>query len=109
VSRSETSHNRRLSAGSVAWAEVAQRGRDRQIQHRLAPGCFVQMLRSQVGGRSVGVYEVNYPASRDFVNSTRAGRDDAREPPVRSSLPASLVAPQTMSSGDRVVCNRADH
>jgi cutinase len=38
---------------------------------------FVDSLRSQVGGRSVEVYAVNYPASRDFVNSTPAGRDDA--------------------------------
>jgi cutinase len=38
---------------------------------------FVDSLRSQVGGRSVGVYAVNYPASRDFRNSTPAGRDDA--------------------------------
>jgi cutinase len=38
---------------------------------------FVDSLRSQVGGGSVGVYAVNYPASRDFVNSTPIGRDDA--------------------------------
>jgi cutinase len=38
---------------------------------------FVDSLRSQLGGRSVGVYAVNYPASRDFVNSTPAGADDA--------------------------------
>jgi cutinase len=38
---------------------------------------FVDSLRSQLGGRSVGVYAVNYPASRDFVDSAPAGRDDA--------------------------------
>jgi cutinase len=38
---------------------------------------FIDSLRSQLGGRSVGVYAVNYPASNDFVNSTRAGVDDA--------------------------------
>ena len=27
---------------------------------------FVDSVRSQVGGRSVGVYAVNYPASNDF-------------------------------------------
>ena len=37
---------------------------------------FVDSLRSQLGGRSVGVYAVNYPASRDFRRSTPAGRDD---------------------------------
>ena len=38
---------------------------------------FVDSLRSHLGGRSVGVYAVNYPASRDFVTSTPAGADDA--------------------------------
>lgn len=38
---------------------------------------FVDSLRSQLGGRSVGVYPVNYPASNDFDTSTPAGSDDA--------------------------------
>ena len=38
---------------------------------------FVDSLRTQLGERSVGVYPVNYPASRDFVNSAPAGRNDA--------------------------------
>jgi cutinase len=38
---------------------------------------FVDSLRSDLGGRSVGVYAVNYPASNDFVRSTPAGADDA--------------------------------
>jgi cutinase len=38
---------------------------------------FVDSLRSQLGERSIGVYAVNYPASRDFVRSTPAGADDA--------------------------------
>jgi cutinase len=38
---------------------------------------FVDALRSQVGGRSVGVYAVNYPASEDFVPSVNAGTSDA--------------------------------
>jgi cutinase len=37
---------------------------------------FVDSVRSQVGGRSVGVYAVNYPASNDFSRSTPAGGDD---------------------------------
>jgi cutinase len=37
---------------------------------------FVDSLRAQIGGRSLGVYAVNYPATRDFVNSTGVGRDD---------------------------------
>ena len=38
---------------------------------------FIDAVRSQAGGRSVGVYAVDYPASRDFVTSTPAGADDA--------------------------------
>jgi cutinase len=38
---------------------------------------FVDSLTSQVGGRSVGVYAVNYPANDDYHNSATAGADDA--------------------------------
>jgi cutinase len=38
---------------------------------------FVDSLRSQLGGQTVGVYAVDYPASRDFGNSTPAGANDA--------------------------------
>jgi cutinase len=39
---------------------------------------FVDSLRSQVGGRSVGVYPVNYPATDAFASSSFAGAGDAR-------------------------------
>lgn len=39
---------------------------------------FVDSVRSRLGDRSVGVYAVNYPASRDFAASTRAGAEDTR-------------------------------
>ena len=38
---------------------------------------FVDSLRSQLGGQTVGVYAVDYPASRDFDSSTPAGANDA--------------------------------
>jgi len=38
---------------------------------------FVDSLTSLVGGRSVGVYAVNYPANDDYHNSAPAGADDA--------------------------------
>ena len=38
---------------------------------------FIDSLRSQVGGRSIAVYPVNYPASEDFVPSANAGAVDA--------------------------------
>src|ERR1700741_5420846 len=38
---------------------------------------FVDSLRSQVGGRSVGVYPFNYPATEDFAPSASAGASDA--------------------------------
>jgi cutinase len=37
---------------------------------------FVDSLRSRAGGRSVGVYAVNYPASNDFARSTPSGGED---------------------------------
>jgi cutinase-like protein len=39
---------------------------------------FVDSLRSQVGGRSLAVYPVNYPATEDFAPSASAGAADAR-------------------------------
>jgi cutinase len=38
---------------------------------------FVDSLTSQVGGKSVGVYAVNYPANDDYHNSAPAGAADA--------------------------------
>jgi cutinase len=38
---------------------------------------FVDALRPQVGGRSVGVYAVEYPATNDFATSVPAGANDA--------------------------------
>jgi cutinase len=38
---------------------------------------FVDSLTSQVGGRSVDVYAVNYPANDDYHNSATAGSTDA--------------------------------
>ncbi|MGD9619470.1 MAG: cutinase family protein [Mycolicibacterium sp.] len=40
---------------------------------------FVDALRTKVGGRSMAVYGVNYPASRDFGPSASAGAVDARD------------------------------
>jgi cutinase len=38
---------------------------------------FVDSLTSKVGGKSVGVYAVNYPANDDYHNSAPAGSNDA--------------------------------
>jgi cutinase len=38
---------------------------------------FVDALRAQAGGKSVGAYPVNYPASDHFANSVPAGARDA--------------------------------
>lgn len=38
---------------------------------------FIDSLRSQVGGRSLGVYPVNYPATEDWPPSASAGASDA--------------------------------
>jgi cutinase len=39
---------------------------------------FVDSLRSQVGGRSVGVYAVDYPASNDFPKAADGANDASR-------------------------------
>jgi len=38
---------------------------------------FLDSLRSQIGGRSLGVYPVNYPAGDDIAPSASAGANDA--------------------------------
>ncbi len=38
---------------------------------------FINSIRSQAAGRSVGEYAVNYPATDDFVRSSLAGAGDA--------------------------------
>jgi cutinase len=38
-------------------------------------GAFVDSLRSKVGGRSVGAYAVNYPASYDFLAAANGAND----------------------------------
>jgi cutinase len=37
---------------------------------------FIDSLRSQIGGRSLGVYPVNYPATWAFAESANAGAND---------------------------------
>ena len=37
---------------------------------------FVDSLESQINGRSMGVYPVNYPATADFESSAQTGADD---------------------------------
>jgi cutinase len=39
---------------------------------------FIDSLRSQVGGRTLGVYAVNYPAAEDWPPSASAGAGDAK-------------------------------
>jgi cutinase len=39
---------------------------------------FINSLRAQAKGRSVGVYAVNYPATDDFARSSLAGAGDTR-------------------------------
>jgi cutinase len=66
---------------------------------------FVESLRSQLGERSVGVYAVNYPASRDFGTSAPAGRDDvsAHVQARAASCPATRMVLGGYSQGAAVV------
>ena len=66
---------------------------------------FVESLRSRLGERSVGVYAVNYPASRDFGRSAPAGRDDvsAHVQSVAATCPNTRMVLGGYSQGAAVV------
>ncbi|MGE2815209.1 cutinase family protein [Mycobacterium heidelbergense] len=66
---------------------------------------FVDSLTSQVGGRSVGVYAVNYPANDDYHNSANAGADDASAhiQDTVASCPNSKIVLGGYSQGSTVI------
>ncbi|MET0898698.1 MAG: cutinase family protein, partial [Mycobacterium sp.] len=55
---------------------VFARGTDEAPGLGRVGGAFVDSLREQVGGRSVGAYAVNYPATFDFL-AAAGGANDA--------------------------------
>src|SRR5262245_16347089 len=68
------------SASAAACPEVEvtfARGTDEPPGIGGVGQAFVDALRSQIGGRSLGVYPVNYPAGEDFAPSASAGASDA--------------------------------
>lgn len=66
---------------------------------------FVDALRSQVGGRSLNVYPVNYPASNEFSSSVPAGANDASThvQSVAASCPNTRMVLGGYSQGAAVV------
>jgi cutinase len=66
---------------------------------------FVDSVRARLGDRSVEVYAVDYPASRDFARSTPAGRDDvsAHVQAVAAECPATRMVLGGYSQGAAVV------
>jgi cutinase len=67
------------SAASCPDVEVTfARGTDEPPGVGAVGQAFIDSLRSQVGGRSLEVYAVNYPAGDDFAPSASAGASDAQ-------------------------------
>lgn len=66
---------------------------------------FVDSLTSQLGGRSVDVYAVNYPANDDYHNSANAGSNDASAhvQNVVASCPNSRIVLGGYSQGSTVI------
>ena len=66
---------------------------------------FVDSLTSQVGGRTVGAYAVNYPANDDYHNSATAGANDASAhiQDTVASCPNSKIVLGGYSQGSTVI------
>jgi cutinase len=66
---------------------------------------FIDSLRSQARGRSIGVYAVNYPATDAFVSSSFAGACDARGhvENMAASCPATRMVLGGYSQGAGVI------
>jgi cutinase len=66
---------------------------------------FVDSLTSQVGGRSVDVYAVNYPANDDYHNSATAGSNDASAhiQGIVASCPKTKIVLGGYSQGSTVI------
>jgi cutinase len=54
---------------------VFARGTSEAAGLGLPGGAFVDSLRNKVGGRSVGTYAVNYPATYDFLAAANGAND----------------------------------
>jgi cutinase len=70
-----------------------------------AGNAFVEALRPKVGGRSIGVYGVNYPASFDFAASAPLGAADAtaRVQWMADNCPATKIVLGGLSQGAGVI------
>jgi cutinase len=65
---------------------------------------FVDSLRSQVGGKSVGVYAVNYPASNEFLRAAEGANDaSAHVQATAANCPATKIVLGGYSQGAAVI------
>lgn len=86
---------------AVVWA----RGSNQEPGLADVGQAFVDSLTSQVGGRSVNAYAVNYPASNDYHNSAPAGANDASAhiQDVVASCPKTKLVLGGYSQGSTVI------
>ena len=96
------------TAGADACADVSvvfARGTHQEPGLGNIGQAFVDSLTSQLGGKSVDVYAVNYPANDDYHNSANAGSNDASThiQDTVASCPNSRIVLGGYSQGSTVI------
>ncbi|MGD9619905.1 MAG: cutinase family protein [Mycolicibacterium sp.] len=95
------------SAGAQGCPDIEvvfARGTDEPPGLGRVGGAFVDSLRGQVGGRSVGAYAVNYPATFDFLAAAGGANDaSAHVQYMMANCPATRLVLGGYSQGAAVI------